>query len=75
MANSVSAQEVLTIFPTRFPTELLNTGWEMAELDGLATCQKPLNFGTKRNCKIQGKMGRNGLGNRCSIRLSCGTVI
>jgi hypothetical protein len=41
----------------------------------LATCQKPLNFGTKRNCKRQDKMGRNGLGNRCSIRLSYGTVI
>jgi hypothetical protein len=29
--------------------------------------QKRLNFGTKRHCKIQGKMGCNGLGNRCSI--------
>jgi hypothetical protein len=29
--------------------------------------QKRLNFGTKRNCTIQGKMGCNGLGNRCSI--------
>jgi len=26
--------------------------------------QKSLNFGMKRNCKIQGKMGCNGLGNR-----------
>jgi hypothetical protein len=28
--------------------------------------QKRLNFRTKRNWKIQGKMGCNGLGNRCS---------
>jgi hypothetical protein len=28
--------------------------------------QKRLNFGMKRNCKIQDKMGCNGLGNRCS---------
>jgi hypothetical protein len=27
---------------------------------------KRLNFGMKRNCKIQGKMGCNGLGNRFS---------
>jgi hypothetical protein len=25
---------VTMIFPTRFPTELLTTGWEMAGLDG-----------------------------------------
>jgi len=35
--------------------------------------QKCLNFWTKRNSKIQDKMGCNGLGNRCSIRLSYGT--
>ena len=29
--------------------------------------QKRLNFGIKRNCKIQGEMVCNGLGNRCSI--------
>jgi hypothetical protein len=33
----------------------------------LVISQKRLNFGMKRNCKIQGKMGCNGLGNRCSI--------
>jgi hypothetical protein len=40
----------------------------------LVTCQKRLYFGMKRNCKIQDKMGCNGLGNRCSIRLSYGTI-
>ena len=29
--------------------------------------QKRLYFGMKRNCMIQGKIGCNGLGNRCSI--------
>ena len=43
----------------------------MAELDAV-TCQKCLNFKTKRNCKIQDRMGCNGLGNRCSIRLAKG---
>jgi hypothetical protein len=28
---------------------------------------------TKRNCRLQDKTNRNGLGNRCSIRLSYGT--
>jgi hypothetical protein len=37
--------------------------------DQMAISQKRLNFGMKRNCKIQGKMGCNGLGNRCSILL------
>jgi hypothetical protein len=32
----------------------------------LVISQKRLNFGMKRNCKIQDKMGCNGLGNRCS---------
>jgi len=36
--------------------------------------QNRLNFRMKRNCKIQDKMGCNGLGNRCSILLSYGTV-
>jgi hypothetical protein len=27
-------------FPTRFPTELLNTGWEKARLDELPTVRK-----------------------------------
>ena len=40
----------------------------------LVISQKRLNFWTKRNCTIQGKMGCNGLGNRCSILLSYGTV-
>jgi hypothetical protein len=40
----------------------------------VASKKRP-NFRMKRNCKIQGKMGCNGLGNRCSIRLSYGTVI
>jgi hypothetical protein len=35
----------------------------------LINSQNRLNFVTKRNCKIQGKMGCNGLGNRCSIQL------
>jgi hypothetical protein len=30
--------------------------------------QKRMNFGMKRNCKIQGKMGCNGLGNRFGPR-------
>jgi hypothetical protein len=30
--------------------------------------QKRLNFGMKRNYKVQGKMGCNGLGNRCSTK-------
>jgi hypothetical protein len=30
----------------------------------LVISQKRLNFGMKHNCKIQGKMGCNGLGNR-----------
>ena len=34
----------------------------------MAISQKRLNFGMKRNCKIQGKMGCNGLGNRCPSR-------
>jgi hypothetical protein len=32
----------------------------------LVTWQKRLNFRMKRDCKIQDKMGRNGLGNRCA---------
>jgi hypothetical protein len=32
----------------------------------MAISQKRLNFWMKRNCKTQGKMGCNGLGNRCS---------
>ena len=32
--------------------------------------QKHLNFRMKRNCMVQGKMGCNGLGNRCSIQNS-----
>jgi hypothetical protein len=36
--------------------------------------QKRLNFGIKRHCMIQDNMGGNGLGNRCSILLSYGTV-
>ena len=30
--------------------------------------KKAIFFGTKRHCKIQGKMSCNGLGNRCSIQ-------
>ena len=36
--------------------------------------QKFLNFGMKQNCTIQGGMSCNGLGNRCSILLSYGTI-
>jgi hypothetical protein len=39
----------------------------------LAAIKKRLNFQTQRDSKIQDKMGCNGLGNRCSIRLSYGT--
>ncbi len=39
------------------------------------TCQKRLYFKPKRNCKIQDKIGRNGLGNRCSVRLECIAVM
>ena len=45
------------------------------EMKWLAASQKRPNFQTKPNCKIQDKMGCNGLGNRCSIRLSYGTAI
>jgi hypothetical protein len=38
----------------------------------LATSQKPLNFWMKQNCKIQGNMGGNGLGNRCSAEALSG---
>jgi hypothetical protein len=34
----------------------------------LVISQKRLNFGMKRNYKIQGEMGCNGLGNRCSTK-------
>jgi len=37
--------------------------------------QKRLNFGMKRNCKIQDNMGGNGLGNRCSILASKWTQV
>jgi hypothetical protein len=33
----------------------------------LVVSQKRLNFWMKQNCKVQDKMGCNGLGNRCSI--------
>jgi hypothetical protein len=33
--------------------------------------QNRLNFGMKRNCTAQDKMGCNGLGNRCSIQKNC----
>jgi hypothetical protein len=36
--------------------------------------QKRLNFWMKRDCKVQDNMGGNGLGNRCSILLSYGTM-
>jgi hypothetical protein len=36
--------------------------------------QKRPNFWMKRDCKVQDNMGGNGLGNRCSILLSYGTV-
>jgi hypothetical protein len=39
----------------------------------LVISQKRLNFGMKRNCKIQGKMGCNGLGNRCSVEALSGS--
>ena len=37
----------------------------------LVIWQKRLNFGTKRNCKIQDNMGCNGLGNRCPSQKKC----
>src|ERR1019366_9191850 len=59
------------IFPTRFPTELLTTRWEMAPWNGQQLVKKAIFSGTKRHCKIQDNMGGNGLGNLCSIpRLS-----
>jgi hypothetical protein len=41
--------------------------------DLLATTKKRPNFRTQRDSKIQDRIDRNGLGNRCSIRLSYGT--
>jgi hypothetical protein len=38
----------------------------------LVISQKRLNFGMKLNCKIQGKMDCNGLGNRCSVEALSG---
>ena len=57
------------IFPTRFPTELLTTGWEMAPWNGQQPVKKAIFSGTKRHCKIQDNMGGNGLGNLCSSRI------
>src|ERR1035441_1629746 len=56
------------IFPTRFPTELLTTRWEMAPWNGQQPVKKAIFSGTKRHCKIQDNMGGNGLGNRCSTK-------
>ena len=39
----------------------------------LAAIKKRLNFQTQRDSKVQDRIDRNGLGNRCSIRLSYGT--
>ena len=62
------------VFPTRFPTELLSTGWEIDGIRRFVIGEKCQNFRMKPNCTIQGKMDRNGLGNRCSILLSYGTI-
>jgi hypothetical protein len=62
-------------FPTQFPTELLTTGWEMVAQNGQLLGKKAIFFKTKRNWMIQDKIGRKGLGNRCSIQLSYGTDI
>jgi len=55
-------------FPTRFPTELLTTGWEQIGRTVGRKFQKPLFCRTKQYEDIQDGMTRNGLGNRCSIR-------
>jgi hypothetical protein len=60
-------------FPTRFPTELLTTGWKMVTQSAQRLGKKALFFKTKRDWTLQDKMGGKGLGNRCSIQLSYGT--
>jgi hypothetical protein len=51
-------------FPTRFPTELLTTGWEQIGRTVGRKFQKPLFCRTKQYEDIQDAMTRNGLGNR-----------
>ena len=45
------------------------------EIERLLAGQKRPDLLMKQNCEIQDRMGCNGLGNRCSIRLSYGTAI
>jgi hypothetical protein len=58
------------IFPTRFPTELLTTGWELAPWYGQQPVKNAIFSRTKRHCKIQDNMGGNDLGNLCSSRMA-----
>ena len=60
--------------PTRFPTELLTTRWEMVPQNSQQLGEKAIFSKTKRYWRLQDKMGGNGLGNRCSIQLSYGTA-
>jgi hypothetical protein len=46
----------------------------MVTQNGQRLGKKALFFKTKRDWTLQDKMGGKGLGNRCSIRLSYGTV-
>jgi hypothetical protein len=46
----------------------------MVRQNGQRLGKKALFFKTKRDWILQDKMGGKGLGNRCSIRLSYGTV-
>src|SRR5262249_24813633 len=67
-----SARHSGSDFPTRFPTELLTTGWEMVPQNTQQLGEKAKFSETKRHWRLQNKMGGNGLGNHCSIQLSYG---
>jgi hypothetical protein len=47
----------------------------MVTQNGQRLGKKALFFKTKRDWTLQDKMGGKGLGNRCSIRLSYGTMV